>query len=311
MWDPSTPYARNAAAWRNTVESTSRRQLEALSSLQTTIRKSTDLRKRSLPSAILAHLDARSRSSTPAWLPQTYFREMMNLEGAFKTLGKFSTNLDISIKLPESAEWRTAKTAWDRLSRQHQPVDQAAASPTDIQLAIDLAPEEEMRIFLALLWISAARKGDVANLSPSDVQFDAATGRITLFIQQGKGTYARKSKYRIPTHAPLIWRPMIADFLSSRSAEKRLFSRHLASQRDALDALRRANAHMTCRAVRRGAIQTMAKAGASEEAVMKITGHKSRDTYHRYLNWDRDNELPHRQAQEAAMALTVALEQGL
>ena len=71
-------------------------------------------------------------------------------------------------------------------------------------------------------------------------------------------------------------------------------------------ALRTANPEYSVRALRRGALQAMAKSGASEATLMLFSGHKRVDTLMRYLNWGAEAGARQIQAQQAAAHLQVA-----
>lgn len=234
------------------------------------------------------------------------------MEGSFKNLGKFATNMDLSITLTHSPRWSNAKKAWERLSIQHQPVDQAAATTEDIKEAVALAKSTEVKAFIMLMWLTAGRKGDVLQLKPEDLQFTNQgefKGRLLIFVQEGKGVLSRKGKYHISTHCPEEWSQFLQDFVRSRRSFPHLFSKQLAApnNREVIDTLQGANPQLTCRATRRGALQLMAECGTSEEIMMRISGHRSVNTLHRYLDWDRVNKRMHAQAQAAARHLTKEL----
>ena len=309
LWSSDLPYPHHFAAWGNTVAATSERQLRALHWLQTTIRLHPSLQQLPLSEAVLRALDLKAAAGRVRWLPQTHFRELTLLDGAFSTLGKFAVNVNFGLKLSETTTWRAAKTAWQRLAVEHQPVGQAAATCDDIALALTHSTDPELRAFLMLLWLTCARKGDVAKLRSDSVTLHDTSGRLEVFVQEGKGVLSRKGKYHVVSHCPVPWRAEIRAFLQQlRAPRSRLFRPELGSSNEVIQLLRTADPSLNCRSVRRGSLQTIASSGTvDEETLMRLSGHRNVQTLHRYLDWDRVNELPHQRAQDAARNLTTTL----
>ena len=307
LWVRGTPYLKPTSAWHNMAPMTSFRQLQALHRFQTTLLLHPELQQMPLTSALLRSLELQSSTARVAWLPQTFFRELTNLDGAFATLGKYSLNSDFPLRLSESTVWRSAKTAWSRLATHSQPTQQVAATLDDIHQAIRANEDPEMRIYLMLLWLSCGRKGDVAKLMAAGVTLQR-DGRLAFFIQEGKGVLARKGKYTVVSHCPPAWRAELETFLHSKPNGRRLFRPSLEKSGEAVQALRLANPALSCRAVRRGALQTIARSSdVSEETLMRMSGHKNVNTLHRYLDWNAVNEKAHLAAQAAARNLTAEL----
>jgi integrase len=247
----------------------------------------------------------KSAAAKIAWQPQTHFRELTLLQGAFSSLAKYAHNVHCGINLDLSPTWKEAKDAWSRLSVQHQPVNQPAATCEEIQLAINNCLDFDLRAFVMLLWLSCARKGDVAKLRSGDVQI-FANGRTEIFIQEGKGVLARQGKYHIVSHCPPAWLPELTSFLMNHSTPRsRLFHQTMGSSNCVVDILRTANPSLNCRSVRRGALQTIAAdQSVDEETLLRMSGHRNVKMLHRYLDWDRINERAHLRAHEAAKNLT-------
>lgn len=307
LWDGQSSYPKPTATWHNIQQTTSWRQLHALHRLQETLRLHTELQSWPLASAILRALELQATTARVPWLPQTHFRELTNLDGAFATLGKYSTNIDFRLNLSDSSAWRAAKAAWMRLATTAQPVHQKAATLQDITSAINFSQDDEMRVFLMLLWLSCGRKGDVAKLNTAGVTLHA-DGRLDFFIQEGKGVLARRGKYHVTSHCPTEWREELGNFLRWPRRGPRLFRPSMAVSNEALDALREANPGLNCRSVRRGALQCIAASNnVTEETLMRMSGHRNVHTLHRYLDWDRINERAHSLAQDAARNLSAQM----
>lgn len=299
LWDPKTPYPKDPAALHNIASTTTLRHLRLLSSLQERVRKTPQLMDVPLAEVILHHLTLMSSEARIPWVPQSHFHALTAMDGAFSNLGKYVLNFQGRVKLSDLAVWRAALKTWDQASKEHQPVHQQAATAEELSTAINSHTDPAIRAFLVLLWLMAGRKGDVARLRTDSVKLHPG-GRLQLFIQEGKGVRARQGKYHVVTHCPEIWREELSTFLQS-ATKRHLFRPSLGCSGEINQALRVANPNLSCRAVRRGAAQAMAKdKEVSEETIMKITGHKSVKTLHRYLGWDMINEKAHTAAETAA-----------
>lgn len=299
IWDFSKRFHKNPAALWNTVKSVTLGHLRALAGLQQYISDNPPLQPLPLSALILHYLVIRSRSGRCHWAPQSHFRAMTEMIGAFSNLGKYATNFEGRVHLDESAEWRAALKSWDRLAKAAQPTELAAATADDIKKAVDLNVDPQIRAALILLWLLAMRKGDVCSLRSDAVQL-REDGRLLVFVKEGKGVKARQGMYHVASHVPPVWFDEIKTFLES-AEEKYLFRSSLGKSSELIRALRLANPDLSVRATRRGAARALASdATVSEETIMKITGHKSVKTLHRYLGWDKVNEASHSAAQRAA-----------
>jgi len=306
------PFPKHPAVWYNTAQSTSERHLRALHWLQQTIRAHPALWPLTLDQAVLQALDLKAAAGRVRWLPQTHFRELTLLDGALASLPKYctcATGVNLSRMFPA---WRAAKAAWGRLAIEFQPVRQTAATFDEIATAASNTSDPQMRLFVMLLWLSCGRKGDVAKLQSTNVSLDQVSGRLTFFIEEGKGVLSRQGKCHVVSHCPTRWRQEISRTLRQCQPNTRLFRPSLGTSGEIVNLLRTANAALNCRSVRRGALQTIAATGdVSEEVLMKMSGHRQVKTLHRYLDWDGVNELAHRRAQDAARALSSEIAESL
>jgi len=300
LWKLEDKYPKNAAALHGLSKDTIRAHLRALTLLIQRVKENPKLQELPIATVILHHLALSSLEARKPWQPQSHFRMMTLLMGAFSNMGVYAINIQHRYHLNQVAEWKAALKAWDLLAKEHQPVHQPAAVIQEILQAIQLQEDQEVRVFIMLLWLLAGRKGDIANLRSQNVKL-LQDGRLQVFVQEGKGVRARQGMYHIPSHCPEQWIKELQDFLNSKATSKYLFRPSLKKSAEVLHALRLGNPALSCRAVRRGAAQAMAKdPRVSEETIMKITGHKCVKTLHRYLNWDQINEKAHLAAQTAA-----------
>jgi integrase len=289
LWDPSSgsAYSKSSDAWYNTVHTTSLRHLTALQRFQLALRTHDNLRRMPLADAALSFLKFQKAKARSPWTAQTHFRELTNLHGAMSTLGKYSTNADFPINMSESATWKASLTAWRRKASQSQPAQLSAATPEDIQTAIDLNTDPEMRVYLMVLWLLCGRKGDAAKIRAQDVVCNEKN-ELVFFVQEGKGVIARKGKYHVATALPPQWRQELLDFTAKQKSSGLLylFRPSLRTSGEANEALRLANPKLSTRSVRRGALQIMASSPDVDlKIVMEMAGHKNVETTKRYLNW--------------------------
>ena len=92
-----------------------------------------------------------------------------------------------------------------------------------------------------------------------------------------------------------------------------LFPHSLSPRKDRLininNALKTVNGEYSTRAIRRGALQAMAVNGVKLETIMQYSGHKSKETCMRYLDWGRLCTNHNKAAKEAARHLHRASSQ--
>lgn len=301
----------------NVVVATTQRQAKVIPRLQETLRANPNLLQLPLADALLRCLqlwaDASKRTlvngrAFEGWLPQTHLRELLHVQATFASLPKYCHNVNYSVTLNSLPVWRNAREAWKRLAIQSQPLNQAAASAEQIQEALALTNDKDLRAFLMLLWISCGRKGDIAQLKKGNIKLEP-NGAVTFFIEQGKGVLANQAKYRVPSHCPRIWFQELQEFINrQRAARSFLFRRSLAKSNEAINCLREVDPNLSCRAVRRGSLQTMAAAKVEEETLRILSGHKSIQTLRRYLDFDRINPIRHGLGHAAGRHLTESLD---
>ena len=299
IWNGKGRFHKNNAALNSYTKPTVLGHLKVLHDLQERIESNNQLLNMPLVEVILYHLEMASTEGRRRWLPTSHFRELTKMDGAFSNLGKYALETDMGLKLSESTTWKNALKAWKIAAMEDQPTNQRAVKVEEIFKAVNLTQDKEVRIFIMLLWLLCARKGDVAHLRPNGVKV-REDGRVEVFIQEGKGVKAREGKYHVISHCPQEWHQELQQFLDSKKEVKYLFRPSLAQSSEVLLSLRLADPTLSCRSVRRGAAQALAAAGTPEEVIMKMTGHKCLTTLHRYLNWDQVNESSHSKTQAAA-----------
>jgi hypothetical protein len=257
--------------------------------------------KMPLPSAALLylqHLAATTRVKS-GWKPQTFFRQMCNLEGALSCLPVYSSSPH-RLRLAESVMWTEARNHMKVRAMSNAPQHQSAASPADVRLAIDNEPNAVIKLAIQLQFATAQRIGDTLNLRKRDVEIVSreanGSARIRVTVMEGKGVAMRGTAYTADT---VIEGPML-QLLEQRLAAIRPTDLVIAGPKLPLKAragmvnraLKRASIGLTTRSLRRGALQAMATGQLTGtpvplETLMRIAGHLNAETTRRYLDYGR------------------------
>jgi hypothetical protein len=138
------------------------------------------------------------------------------------------------------------------------------------------------------------RLGDVAQLRRSDIKFSVAPAGtpiegLNMAVTFFKSKTARHiGPHTVHTFIPRVWTPCIVDFLNTLEPDQPIFP--MASPREshiaaATASLKVVDQRLEARSLRRGSLQTMASAGTSFELMLSYSGHKTKDSLLRYLNW--------------------------
>ena len=142
--------------------------------------------------------------------------------------------------------------------------------------------DDEFLALFALQWSTTARTSDVLLLQKRRMWI--ANTDITVTFIEGKGVKARGSPYTVATATPFI---TAVNRQIRESSGPMLFP--VESHDRLRDRFRRVlklfDERLELRSLRRGSLQHMASQGVSLEVLMSFSGHKSRTTLLRYLNW--------------------------
>ena len=253
-----------------------------------------------LGEALVVHYQRRQRTgakgNTP-WGWASMHREMCNLHGALGDAPIYTDYPD-RVRLGESMAWRAAMRFVRQQMQEHQPENQVAATFNQVDLAVHRCVDKQVSAAIMLAWMSAGRLGDITQMKRREVEFDETKPgsqmyRVTFRVRRGKGV-AMSQPYTVNTLCPPRWRDMLIDYLNTFKTETdRLFCRGNSKQERELSlaitrALRAADPTLTQRAMRRGALQTLAAdPSVTSETIMSFSGHRSVDMLKRYLDWGR------------------------
>ena len=174
---------------------------------------------------------------------------------------------------------------------------------------VRLAPDAATKVAIILTWLCGGRVGDVLKAVQREVKLDHQfnrNGKLKVFFARGKAAQLGSDPYHVPTVCPAPWRPILRQYLEQFGPREELFPGGPKRFGSLVNlAVRTVTPNHSVRALRRGALQTMARNGVPLETLMFFSGHKSVDTCKRYLGWGEHAGEMAAQAQDAARHLQV------
>lgn len=277
------------------------RHRKRLLDLQVFLNQNPDFIKRPLADGAIRFLLERAAKPPRGnpWLPGSTFREATSLTGALSNLDLYSTSAH-RVLLSLSSQWKAALAGWKLAAHQSKPINQCAATLIDMEEAIDTEREPQVRALLMLLWLTAARPGDLLQLRVRDLEMEP-NGRIQAMIRHGKAVKLR-SVYTVKSSAEESpWREELSQFIARRTASADPDDLLFPGTNDMpkkmlmpamLAAVRRSRADFiepeyTLTAVRRGSLQCMAAAGVELETLRGFSGHSSIEMLLHYLDYGK------------------------
>jgi len=132
-------------------------------------------------------------------------------------------------------------------------------------------------------WATGARISDTLHIHRNRISFqDAVTATVTL--TEGKGVKARGQPYTLKFINPFLSAVRV---LKQRNSSTYLFDPKSWEKlrQQVRTKLRTLNPTYELRSIRRGSLQHMATAGIALKVLQTISGHTSKQTLLRYLNW--------------------------
>jgi len=293
---------------------TRQRHRKRLLDAQQFLHDNPEWRARPLAEAMVRFLEERAANPPRGepWQPQTTFREATSLLGAMSWLPLYSTAPQ-GIPLMQSAQFRGALATWRLAAQQAQPMNQRVVTVEDMIEAVELCMDQEARVMLMLMWLTAGRPGDVQQLQAMDVLM-GEEGQLMVSFRHGKAVRMR-GPYSVPTSAAdaTLWRDELKQYIEARKAAtihapwENLFpstSQGRSLNGTLLNAIRVSNPELNLRAIRRGSLQTMAVAGVPLNVLRKYSGHTNDAMLLRYLNWGKEAGQEAAQARAAARPLS-------
>jgi integrase len=250
------------------------------------------------------------------WAASTTHRNMAALTGAFTDLPLY-TDFPSSVNLSESPVWKAAMRAAKLDMIVSESVNKPAMRYADVEAALAASKADpQVQAAIMVTWLCAGRVGDATQFHKEDFVFDRispATEFLKLRILVRRGKAAKLAQpHTVYTVCPPHWRDRFVRYLDRFAPNAPLFNR--ATEKDwgklsaAINrALRANNKDFGQRALRRGALQTIAADETVDlETIRTFSGHTGDDMLLRYLNWGLEAGKRQRSAQKAALALTGA-----
>jgi len=163
---------------------------------------------------------------------------------------------------------------------------------------------KDLAMVVLLAWLTAARVGCIMQLKLEDISLAGAKMSIT--FRRGKGVRLR-GPYTVHTTLPREYRDIYTEYTIMNPKEF-LFKTDSITERikrgvEVKDLLREVDKQLEQRSLRRGALQQLANKGASEELLMRFSGHQRVETLRRYLGWGKMERVAAGQMTEVAEKL--------
>ena len=202
--------------------------------------------------------------------------------------------------------WSNSLKASAQLAKEEKPQRPEAATTAQIRAAVHHELTDlETQATIILCWATAGRPGCVAQLACDDLQLHPQDRRITVTFHRGKTVGTRGGPYSVHSSSiPQAEWDILCRWIQTRRAlgAKSRFSSGRKSN-GVLPALRRVSAQLEQRSMRRGSLQAMAIAGATNETLREFSGHTNDVTLLRYLNWGTIGLVKSKAMAEAGAAL--------
>ena len=229
------------------------------------------------------------------WTWATALKNICCLQGALSLLPMYR-QVAHGIALRHDTVWHQTLQATQRRAREEKPRTPEAMTPEifDKTLAAESRPQH--RAALQLMFFTSGRVGCVLALEKSDLTLRSDTS-IAATFRRGKGVKLR-GPYTV--HGPKLLHHFAELEAYVAQCNKKLFTITPAKM---LSTFRLADRRMEARSVRRGSLQTMARAGVPLETLMRYSGHTNEGTLLRYLGWGETAGDVQRQMAEAGAAL--------
>lgn len=226
-----------------------------------------------------------------------------SIAGALRLVHYYTTKIPFGIELAADPQWKVFTEGLKYKAKSSKPHQDLPTKPDEVFEAIrrgmtsDEEIERKAAAVLMWSWLTAARIGDMTQVRIEDIRVNASTGSATVTFRRGKGVRQRADKQAYTLDI------LIGDPSSSEPIEKNWWSLAMESMRNSSNgwlwqcqsreervklgeaAAKLLNNAFTQRSIRRGAAQAMARAGISEETIMKFTGHSNVKSLRIYLDY--------------------------
>jgi len=296
---PSMPSSLQPIAWQARTEGTRRLHLKWINEIKCMPQ---DLLNRDLPQAILELV--RRVGTARAWSWSTYAKALVSIQSALENLPLY-TNQKKGIKLSDCPEWRASVAGAQLKEKESVPVTEDPLTIEEFEEAERMLHNDkpEAALFLTMMWMFAARPGDIARIRKRDVTFSPPDeqGNIptSITIREGKAVKFR-GPYPISTVLLQTDASKLLKLMEAATRSQRIFSDLNQLKLTARTALQRVRKDLSLPLVRKGAVCHLARVGVPEEQLMRLTGHTLVNTLRRYLGYGRQLTAEGAEAQASA-----------
>jgi hypothetical protein len=216
---------------------------------------------------------------------------------AFATVGGACLNLPAY--LPHARAWRLQDEPIWRLACRRIGISAASEIPTQSHeltpaqvLTACKASPKHLAAAMAITWITCGRTGSTLQLKGEDITMEDS-GAVAVTWRRGKTVRMRQTPHTVHTEAGMF-KEFISDLVRHTKPAEFLFPAptrraRMNMQTDIKDALRISskNPNTDNRSLRRGALITLAKAGAPASTLMHYSGHSTEATLRIYLGFGK------------------------
>lgn len=299
---PEMPSSLQPIAWKAKTLQTRRLHIRWLQEIRSMPRY---LLGRDLPQAILelVRLIAVKRQ----WKWSTYAKALVSIQGALENLPLY-TNQKKGIRLTECPEWREAVAGAQLQERQSDPDPPTPIASSQMQkVHRELrAKNPQAALFLKMMWMFAARPGDILSLRARDLTFGTPDAKrnvpTTLTIREGKGAKFR-GPYPVASVLEKDDASLLQKMVTQTRPSQRIFTECERLREMVRTAIKKECPTAALPSIRKGAVRHLARQGVPESQLMRMTGHTRTDTLKRYLGYGLQLTMEGAEAQANASQL--------
>lgn len=239
------------------------------------------------------------------WAHSTRMCNAAAFEAALKRLDWYTNFKMNPIMLDNTSIWREAMRHWKHQTNiRSGSLNLPVLSPEMSQMTYTrlLRTSKIAAVVFALTWAHAARPTNTAKVLKKEIKFEGTRCKVVWVRAK---TAATKGPYTTISQLYRDREDLVKRFLSTLHDDEPLVQDQQIPSVMAIirKAMREGDPKYDLKAMRRGALTTLAKTGLPVDDLMRFSGHKDKQTLFRYLGWGEHLEEHAAKAEEAAKAL--------
>lgn len=239
-----------------------------------------------------------SRSRQKKWQWATHNSVLSNLQSALKYMPTYVRRTP-SWALHENVNWKLATRTTRIKAASERPKQALPATTDDVLSACRFAhkTKPEVAFLLAVTWVTFGRSGALLQVRREDIDLRPIGNgdyEFTITIMRGKSNRLGQDPHTVTGRLGQFSTFVVPLVLAQSDPKKFIVYAPSCRHRDVLrasmkDSLRNATGKLDLenRSLRRGSLQTLARAGASISTLLACSGHSSARSLKRYLNFGR------------------------